>query len=267
MEDKIIGQNFGYWKVLERVKNDSSNHIMYKCQCICGEIRIIRKTILINGKSLSCGCNGNRQVKNKRFGRLLCLSNAYLDNGRLYVRVICDCGIEKIVMLQALSSGATQSCGCYNKEILKSHCKEKHWAYNPNLTEQDRKNNNSRGSNNEYQIFRKTVIKYCNNTCQCCGNYSDRDMRVHHIMSWNIDYENRLNSNNAILLCPECHDIQYQNSFHNSYGNGNNTPQQLEEYINNKRKELGINIPFTIESYLNGNVLKPNTELDIYKTA
>ena len=38
----------------------------------------------------------------------------------------------------------------------------------------------------------------------------------------------------------------------------NNTPEQLEEYINNKRKELGINIPFNIEEYLNGNILKPN---------
>lgn len=37
----------------------------------------------------------------------------------------------------------------------------------------------------------------------------------------------------------------------------------LLEYINNKRKELGINIPFNIESYLNGNILKPNIELNI----
>ena len=31
----------------------------------------------------------------------------------------------------------------------------------------------------------------------------------------------------------------------------------IEEYINNKRKELGINIPFSIESYKNGKILKP----------
>lgn len=32
-------------------------------------------------------------------------------------------------------------------------------------------------------------------------------------------------------------------------GTYNNTPEQLEEYINKKRKQLGINIPFNIKNY------------------
>lgn len=45
---------------------------------------------------------------------------------------------------------------------------------------------------------------------------------------------------------------------YNIYGTHNNTPEQLEEYINQRRKELGIDIPFSIEEYRKGSILKPN---------
>jgi len=32
-------------------------------------------------------------------------------------RCVCDCGNEKMVKAQALITGATRSCGCFNKEV------------------------------------------------------------------------------------------------------------------------------------------------------
>lgn len=43
-------------------------------------------------------------------------------------------------------------------------------------------------------------------------------------------------------------------------GTVNNTPEQLEEYIKKRRKKLGIDIPFSIKSYLEGEILKPGKE-------
>lgn len=34
------------------------------------------------------------------------------------------------------------------------------------------------------------------------------------------------------------------------YGTHNNTPEQFQEYANNRRKQLGINIPFNIYDYM-----------------
>jgi len=40
-------------------------------------------------------------------------------------------------------------------------------------------------------------------TCQKCGN--QRELCSHHILTWRCDTENRLNINNGITLCANCH--------------------------------------------------------------
>lgn len=40
----------------------------------------------------------------------------YVGSHRLASRVLCDCGIEKIVMNQHLLGGVSRSCGCLNRE-------------------------------------------------------------------------------------------------------------------------------------------------------
>lgn len=118
----------------------------------------------------------------------------------------------------------------------------------------------------KYKNWRSSIFEKDNYTCQCCGKYSGK-LQAHHIHSF-AEHENlRFDINNGVTMCFNCHDSTSIGSLHNLYGVHDLTPQQLEEYINNKRKELGINIPFTIESYLRGNILKPNTELDMNKTA
>lgn len=237
-EQEYLGKVFGYWEVIAVANPGDIGHIYYRCRCICGQESNVRKTILKRGKSTSCGCNGGRAIKGQRFHRLITLSDAYLkNNGRLYVRVRCDCGTEKEVMKQSLTSELIQSCGCLNKEILRSRTGMKNHNYKPHLTDEERLANATRGSSSKYQKFRREVLKRDQNTCQCCGTIKQKDMRVHHLNSWNIYKNLRYDAKNAVTLCAICHDIQYEGSFHNTYGNGDNTEQQYEEWIRNKRKQ------------------------------
>lgn len=51
-------------------------------------------------------------MTNKRFGRLIALY--YVGNGKWHCK--CDCGKEKDIRGYSLRCGATQSCGCLQKE-------------------------------------------------------------------------------------------------------------------------------------------------------
>ncbi len=112
-------------------------------------------------------------------------------------------------------------------------------------------------TSSEYKKWRNSVYQKDWYTCQCCGQYGGK-LNAHHILDYMSHEDLQLEISNGITLCVSCHDTRYDGSFHNIYGTHHKTPEQLEEYINNKRKQLGINIPFSIDEYLKGNILKPN---------
>ena len=90
----------------------------------------------------------------------------------------------------------------------------------------------------EYVIWEESVKERVDYRCCVCGD--DLDIEAHHISPFSDDYENRINVNNGICLCKRHHSSKINGSFHNTYGTVNNTPEQLIEYIKNKRNELGI---------------------------
>lgn len=107
----------------------------------------------------------------------------------------------------------------------------------------------------EYAEWRLKVFQKDWFTCQCCGGRNK--IQAHHLKSFSKHKELRLDVGNGMCLCENCHAVKIDGSFHNLYGTFNKTPEELEEYINNKRQQLGINIPFSLESYLAGDILKP----------
>ena len=81
----------------------------------------------------------------------------------------------------------------------------------------------------EYILWRKSIFERYNFTCQKC-NQSGGRLVAHHIFNF-ADYpEQRLNINNGITLCQQCHD-----DFHKIYGKHNNTKEQLTEFLKNEK--------------------------------
>ena len=131
--ENLVGRRFGRWIVIERGKDryDKNGHILrtWICRCDCGTVKEVFESSLRYNISQSCGClqkeivsktSGKRdEMISKKFGRLLVLKEAYIKNGQIYWYCICDCGNYVTVSGASLRSGATQSCGCYNKERTK----------------------------------------------------------------------------------------------------------------------------------------------------
>ena len=97
--------------------------------------------------------------------------------------------------------------------------------WNPNLTSDDREN---RRLIDGYTEFVKKVLHRDNYKCQCCN--STVDLKVHHLNGYNWYKEGRLEPNNAITLCQNCH-----SNFHYKYGKGNNTKEQFNEWFNENK--------------------------------
>lgn len=132
------GQRFGRLSVLEYAGPNSG--ATWKCKCDCGTYTIVRADNLRTGKTTSCGCYmreslatatakmrgqpsaQRRDITGKRFGRLLATyRTGTFEVGKNKSRhsfwmFKCDCGTEKQLDLNSVTTGKVVSCGCYNRE-------------------------------------------------------------------------------------------------------------------------------------------------------
>jgi hypothetical protein len=59
----------------------------------------------------------------KKYSRWTVLEHVGSDEKfRRIVRVMCDCGTERTVRMSELTYGRSQSCGCYNREVISRAC-------------------------------------------------------------------------------------------------------------------------------------------------
>lgn len=189
-----------------------------------------------------------------KYGELLVvnpdINRTKLNNDGTYWFCKCSCGKIVSYLGTHLKNGSCTTCG--DRKIHRSGDNNSNWkgGVTPKLL--------SDRTSKEYENWRNDVYSRNWFTCQCCGKSKDIEKNAHHINNFSENEELKYDLNNSILLCAECHHIKYKGSFHNIYGTKNNNGQQLEEYINTKRKQLNISIPFSLQSYLDGNILKPD---------
>lgn len=114
---------FGHWKV---IKFDHSNEHRIKyflCQCdVCGTIRPVRGTALLNGTSTACSKKCSDDLTGLTFGNWTVLKRD-LSRPRYYI-CRCACGTVKSVFSGSLKNGTSKSCGCLSHQ----HSKEKNKA-------------------------------------------------------------------------------------------------------------------------------------------
>lgn len=93
---------------------DSKNY--WNCKCSCGNITCVTTDKLVSGNTKSCGCkrikHGKehyrfRDITGQTFGNLTAIEP--VDGKWLFQ---CNCGNKKIIALNDVVSGRTQSCGC-----------------------------------------------------------------------------------------------------------------------------------------------------------
>lgn len=96
------------------------------CDCDCGAQSVVGSSLLIKGKTQSCGClrieklheNADARMVGKRFGRLLVISRAPNVGLATMWFCSCDCGAKGTFYGGGLAKGTTTSCGCFQREVV-----------------------------------------------------------------------------------------------------------------------------------------------------
>jgi hypothetical protein len=118
----LAGQTFGRLTALSRV-GTTRGSALWACRCSCGKTLNVNGAALRSGNTRSCGClvhdKGQGQINDltdRVFGRLTVLHQDGRRNGAVAWRCLCECGQQKSIRSDALTSGRTRSCGCFLAE-------------------------------------------------------------------------------------------------------------------------------------------------------
>lgn len=133
-----------------------------------------------------------RDLSGLRFGRYTVLyrvEDHIASSGRRYPQYLCrcDCGTEKKVLAQALTSGTTQSCGCYSTEVKRQVCIERNTihGYAHRVGERDRLYSLWTGIKNRcYNENDRTYQRYGARGITMCDEWRDDFMEFH---DWALD--------------------------------------------------------------------------------
>lgn len=178
-------------------------------------------------------------LKGKTFGDLTVIEHDIkrsAESKNTYWICKCSCGDVLSVLAQSLRSGQKTSCGKSG-----SH-----------KTKEDPLKVADLRSTAEYNKYRAGVIAKDNCRCIITGKITEHP-EVHHIYPFALYPTKRFSVNCGVCISMEYHSTNFPESFHSIYGVHNNTPEQFQDYVNMKRKELGIEELFDVYEYMNLN--------------
>lgn len=224
----ITGQRFGKLVAIKPTDKRIGTNVVWELKCDCGNITYADTGNLGSGRTRSCGCLHKEVVSislvGNRYGRLSVIKQGKHIGDKIGWVCKCDCGEVTTVSGTHLTSGATQSCGCLQREMVTG---ENNHNYNPNKTDEERLLKRYVLGKHTIDGFRNAVYKRDEYTCRVCGQVGGT-LNAHHLDGWNWAKDKRFNTSNGVTLCEDCH-----SKFHNVYGKGYNTKEQFEEFKNN----------------------------------
>ena len=115
----FTGKEVGKLKVLG-ISHKEGKHFIYKCQCFCGNTKLIKNRELKVGSAKTCGCVNLGKVRDlagQIFGKLNVVDRNYDYNfvlGKVGVwwNCVCECGNTCVKFGQQLTDGEGLHCGC-----------------------------------------------------------------------------------------------------------------------------------------------------------
>lgn len=153
----LTGKRFGQLLVLECAGKLDGRRYSWKCQCDCGNVKIIAGASLTSGNTKSCGCANKKGLQKwnleqsekakipigTKFGKLTVIEDLGFreqvpGHNRRWYKCQCDCGNIHEAMGNSLKQGQIISCGkCLTSKgeyLIKKILDENDIIYNYNIS-------------------------------------------------------------------------------------------------------------------------------------
>ena len=109
-----VGGRFGKWTVLKELEERRHRAVQVLARCDCGTEAVIRYTVLRHGRSKGCPrCAGRRDPEprvGQVFGKWTVIGAVIKVDRRKRCLCRCECGAERLLLMQSLNSGASTQC-------------------------------------------------------------------------------------------------------------------------------------------------------------
>lgn len=227
-------------KLLTNTYKNNTTKLGIKCKC--GEMFYTSFSKFKNRNKMQCNnCSGYTNwsfSKVKKYiesftgnGCKLLTKEEDYENSMQLLDVQCKCGdtfITKFIYFKYDNKKQCDSCGI----AMRSGENSPLWKGGTSSERDIIKNSE------EYRKWRKSIYERDKYTCQCCGDNKGHNLHAHHIANFSNNIALRIDVNNGITLCNDCHNPSVSGSFHHTYGTKDNTREQLEEYIEWYREDV-----------------------------
>lgn len=151
------------------------------------------------------------------------LETIFVKNKFVHIGMHCDKGhYYETNLYTTIAGNKCRKCG------YKLNMGANNPRYNPLLTDEEREKSRYELYGKSPRVWARNVHKKHNYKCIVCD--SRKDLNAHHLDGWNIAKHMRFSVGNGVTVC-ETHHID----FHKEYGYGDNTKEQFEEYLLNKK--------------------------------
>ena len=198
----------------------------YICECsACGKEYNFNGRSLKRGKRTGCDCKTReRKVEGSKGKNINDLSGKVFN----IIKVIGDSGerSQRAVLWECIclecGRGSKRTGPQLKGEVNSCMCQitgDKHYKWRDDITDEERVKKRLSG---KLIAWRNKVYERDNYKCQCCGDNTGGNLNAHHLDGWNWCEEKRLDIDNGITLCEDCH-----NDFHEKNGFGDNTREQF----------------------------------------
>lgn len=99
----FVGQQYGYWTVLEDAGRVGANHC-YLCRCVCGKEKLVAQSGLKSGRLKSCGCRKDNSRSNGIYltgqmigsWQVIALAERNAQGRKQYTCVAADVGKKRL---------------------------------------------------------------------------------------------------------------------------------------------------------------------------